>query len=235
MASFGIDRAEQYGGQGGSGYFSLKNDKDTAVVRFLYNGIDDVLGYSVHEVVHNGKKRYVNCPREYGDSMDKCPMCKAGEPVRVKYFIPLYLVDSGNTVVWERGKEFGNKLSSLCSRYPNLVSHRFEIERNGVRGSKDTAYEIYPLQDTEEDKSVRLEDFDVSDPLGGLILVKSAEEMATYLRTGAFPENGGQASTPRRAERVADDNGTMPFDTTPFDVGDPPRRTPNGGGRGRVF
>ena len=228
MASFGIDRAEQYGGQGGSGYFSLKNDKDTAKVRFLYNGISDVLGYSVHEVEVNGKKRYVNCPREYGDSMDKCPMCKAGSPVRVKYFIPLYLIDSGNTVVWERGKEFGNKLSSLCSRYPNLVTHRFEIERNGARGSKETSYEIYPLQDTPDDANVRLEDFDVSNPLGGLILVKSAEEMEEYLRTGYFPEN----STPRRSERRDD---SVPFDTQPFDVGDPPRRTPNGGGRGRAF
>lgn len=232
MASFGIDRAEQYGGQGGSGYFSLKNDKDTARVRFLYNGINDVLGYSVHEVEVNGKKRYVNCPREYGESLDKCPMCKAGSPVRVKYFIPLYLLDSGNTVVWERGKEFGNKLSSLCSRYPNLVTHRFEIERNGARGSKDTAYEIYPLADVPEDKDVRVDDFDVSDPLGGLILVKSAEEMEEYLRTGYFPEAGAQ-SVSRRSERVQDNS--MPFDTAPFDVGDPPRRTPNGGGRGRVF
>lgn len=225
MASFGIDRAEQYGGQGGSGYFSLKNHKDTAKVRFLYNGISDVLGYSVHEVEHNGKKRYVNCLREYGDTLDTCPMCMANSPVRVKYFIPLYLIDSGNAVVWERGKEFGNKLSSICSRYPNLVTHRFEIERNGERGSKDTSYEIYPLPDEPEDKNVRVDDFDVSNPLGGLILVKSADEMDEYLRTGHFPES----EAPRRRSD-SEQEFKVPFSLPD----DPPRRTPNSG-RGRVF
>ena len=231
MASFGINSAEHYGGQGGSGYFSLKNDKDVAEVRFLYNGVEDVTGYSVHEVTHNGKKRYVNCLREYGDPMHKCPMCAAGNYVRVKYFIPLYLMDSGNTVVWERGKEFGNKLSSLCSRYPNLVTHRFEIERNGARGSKETTYEIYPLQDTEQDKGVRLEDFDVENPIGGLILDKTADEMEVYLKTGAFPEaNSGASPLPSRRRSAEADDSNMPFD-----IGEPPRRTPNGGERGRVF
>ena len=36
------DEVKYYGGQGGAGYFSLKNDKDIAQVRIMYNDINDV-------------------------------------------------------------------------------------------------------------------------------------------------------------------------------------------------
>ena len=219
MASFSVNDAEMYGGQGGGGFFSLRNDKDTADVRFLYDGIEDVVGYSVHEVQHNGKKRYVNCLREYGDPVSVCPLCASGAPVRAKYFVPLYDIDKGTVVTWERGKKFGSKLSSLCSHYPNLVSHRFQIERNGKAGSTETFYEIYPLPDDPADANLTLGNFEVEPVLGGLVLKKDAEEMNTYLRTGAFPaEKQGGEELPRRG--------------TP--VEDLPRRTPNGGER-RVF
>lgn len=208
MAKFGVDSAESFGGQGGGGFFSLKNHKDVATVRFLYNDINDVSGYSVHEVDLNGKKRYVNCLREYGDPVDACPFCKAGRYVQVKYFVPLYTmsVTTNNTnpkavkptvtpidalQTWERGKKFGSKLTSICSRYPNTVSHVFEIERNGQAGDQQTTYEIYETGETE---GVSLEDFDVPNPIGTIILDKSAEEMETYLQTGDF---GGDAPVRR--------------------------------------
>ena len=73
MARFNTETAEHYGGNGGAGYFSLKNDKDVAQVRFMYNSIDDVEGYAVHQVEIDGKKRYVNCLREYNQPIDTCP------------------------------------------------------------------------------------------------------------------------------------------------------------------
>ena len=39
MARFNTETADKYGRQGGAGYFSLKNDKDVARVRFMYNSI----------------------------------------------------------------------------------------------------------------------------------------------------------------------------------------------------
>ena len=42
MARFRASEADNYGGNGGGGFFSLSNDGDTAQVRFMYNGIDDV-------------------------------------------------------------------------------------------------------------------------------------------------------------------------------------------------
>ena len=196
MAKFSVEQGENFGGQGGGGFFSIKNDKEVAHVRFLYNSIDDVSGYSVHEIELNGKKRYVNCLREYGDPVDTCPFCKAGKFNQVKYFVPIYNMDTDSLQTWERGKKFGAKLTSMCSRYPNTVSHTFEIERNGKAGDTQTTYEIYETGETE---GVTLEDFEVPNPLGTIILDKSAEEMEAFLNTGDF--DGGSA--PARRENTS--------------------------------
>ena len=195
MANFSVAQAESFGGQGGGGFFSLKNDKEVAHVRFLYNSIDDVRGFSVHEVELNGKKRYVNCLREYGDPVDACPFCKAGKFNQVKYFVPIYNMDTDSLQTWERGKKFGSKLTSMCSRYPNTVSHTFEIERNGRAGDTQTTYEIYETGETE---GVSLDDFDIPNPLGTIILDKTVDEMENFLATGDFDNNA-----PVRRESVS--------------------------------
>lgn len=194
MARFSVEQANNYGGQGGGGYFSLKNDGDTATVRFLFDSIEDVEAYSVHEVELNGKKRYVSCLREYGDPVSACPMCAAGRFTQVKYFVPLYNEDTDKVVTWERGKKFGAKLTSMCARYPHLVSHTFEIERNGKPGDTATTYEIYEtgMDDTS------IEDFEVPSALGGLVLEKSADELSYYLDYQEFPD--GDAEPVRRRD-----------------------------------
>lgn len=193
MSKFGVNDADKYGGQGGAGYFSLKNDKDVARVRFLYNDINDVEGYAVHEVEIDGKKRYVNCLRDYGQPLDVCPFCAAKRLTQVKYFVPIYNVTEERVQTWERGKKFGQKISSLCSRYPNLVSHIFEIERNGQAGDQQTTYEIYEVgQD-----NATLDDFDgINDILGGIVLDKTASDMECYLNANYFPDMENKNSQP---------------------------------------
>lgn len=220
MASFSINDADKYGGQGGGGYFSLKNDKEVASVRFLYDSIEDVQGYAVHEIELDGKKRYVNCLREYGQPMDICPFCAAKKFVTAKYFIPIYNIDEDRVQTWERGKKFGNKLSSLCARYPHLVSHTFEIERNGKQGEQTTTYEIY---ETGCNEDVSLEDFEINSPLGSHILEKSADEMQYFLDRGVFPTDGSSdAPVSRRESRDRDDERVS-------------RRTPTGRGGREVY
>ena len=209
MAGFSIEQTEKSGGQGGGGFFSLKNDKETAKVRFLFNDADDVQSQSVHQVEVDGKKRWVDCLRGYGAPIDDCPFCKAGKFVNFKYFIPLYNMDADTTQIWERGKKFGSKLSSMCSRYAPVVNHIFEIERNGKPGDQQTSYEIYECGDV--DGSV--EDFDFQNPVGTVIMQKSADEMEAYLKTGYFP-NDGKSSDSR--------SNNEPTYT---------RRTPSGGRR----
>lgn len=217
MARFNAQDADNYGGSGnGGGFFSLKNDKDTARVRFMYNDMEDVEGVACHEVEINGKKRYVNCLREYNQPISDCPFCEANKFQVAKLFVPLYDIDDDKVKVWERGKKFFAKLSSICSRYPNLVSHTFEIERNGKAGDTQTTYEIYETGDDD----TTLDDLpELPQIIGGLVLDKSADEMKYYLDYGEFPEeNNSRDSEPPRRRASA-----------------PERRTPANNRRGDRF
>ncbi len=206
MARFNTETADKYGGQGGAGYFSLKNDKDVARVRFMYNGIDDVEGYAVHQVEIDGKKRYVNCLREYNEPKDKCPFCREGMFTTAKLFVPLYNVDEDKVQVWERGKKFVAKISSICARYPNVVSHVFEIERNGKKGEQTTTYEIYEV----DKDNTTLEDLpEASNPLGTIVLDKSADDMEFFLDNGYFPPDGDEAPVRRRSSRSEEPAGEI--------------------------
>ena len=203
MARFNTENADKYGGQGGAGYFSLKNDKDVATVRFMYNSIDDVEGFAVHQVEIDGKKRYVNCLREYNEPKDKCPFCRANMFTTAKLFIPVYNVDEDRVQIWERGKKFISKISSICARYPNVVSHKFEIERNGKAHETSTTYEIYEvgqddttLQDLPEQRDV----------LGTLVLDKSADDMEFFLDNEYFPPDGDDVPVRRGARRQEEDS-----------------------------
>lgn len=222
MARFGVNDAENYGSTGGAGFFSLKDDKDVATVRFLYDSIEDVEGFAVHEVEIDGKKRAVNCLKDYGQPDDVCPFCARKMPVRVKYYIPLVTIDpktkAESIVTWERGKKYGQKLSSLCSRYPHLVSHTFEIERNGKTGDQQTTYEIY---ETGQDSNVTLEKYEVPNPLGTIILDKSAEDMQYFLDRGVFMDNENGGRSAGRNTNNSDQQFT--------------RRTPANTNRGEVF
>ena len=198
MARFRHDEADKYGGQGGAGYFSLKDDKDVATVRFMYNSVDDVTGYAVHQVEIDGKKRYVNCLREYNQPKDVCPFCKANMFTTAKLFIPVYNVDDDKVQMWERGKKFIAQISGICARYgtPSVVAHKFEIERNGKKGDTSTTYGIYEIDKDE----TTLEDLpEAADPLGTVILDKSAEDMEYFLDNESFPSD--DAPVRRRSSR----------------------------------
>ena len=188
MGRFNASDVDRYGGSGGGGFFSLKNDGDTARVRFLYNGIDDVEGYAVHEVQVDGKKRYVNCLRDYDEPKSECPFCDANKFQIAKLFIPVYNIDEDKTQIWERGKKMFQKISSICSHYSKggLVSHIFEIERNGKAGEQTTSYEIYEV----EKDDTTLDDLpEQPEVLGGIVLDKTAEEMEYYLENGEFADS----------------------------------------------
>lgn len=223
MGRFAYNDVDNYGGNGGSSFFSLKNDGDTARVRFLYNGMEDVAGYAVHDVVVDDKHRYVNCLRNYNEPKSKCPFCAANNFQRAKLYIPLYDIDAGEVKIWERGKNFFSKMSGICARYASgntpLVSHTFDVERHGKKGDTSTTYEIY---ETGSD-DIRLEDLpEAPEVLGSIILDKSASDMEFYLDEGYFPNNDGAPSR-SRADRNSDSDDSKPTG----------RRTPSR--RGEVF
>lgn len=198
MGRVAFDDIERYGGQGGAGFFSLKNDKDVAQVRILYNGVEDIEGYAVHKVDVRGSQygRYVNCLRKYDEPRENCPFCRENIAQQVRLFIPLYNIDEDKMQIWDRGKKFASKITSLCSRYPNLVSHVFEIERNGKPKDQQTSYEIYEVD--KDDTTLEDLDIDIPDMLGGVVLDKSADDMEYYLEEGEFPPDEDEEELPVR-------------------------------------
>lgn len=190
MGRFNVKDTENYGGTGGAGFFSLKNDGDIARVRFMYNNINDVQGYAVHSIEgENNRKRNVNCLRDYDEPVEKCPFCANHMPQGVRFYIPLYDEESKTVKIWERGKKFASKLSAICSRYASedkpLVNWTFDIQRNGKAGDTQTTYEIFPV----EPDDTTLEDLpEVPEILGGVVLDKSADEMNYYLDNGNFKD-----------------------------------------------
>lgn len=195
-ARFSFNDADNYGQQNAGSFFQLKDDKDTARVRFLYNTIDDVEGYVVHQVQVGDKNRYVGCLRRYDEPADKCPLCASGYKQIPKLFVKLYNEDTHETQTWERGKTFFQRISSLASRYNPLCDEIVEIERNGKKGDMQTKYEFYPVENSQFD----MDSVECSEPLGSIILDKSADEMQTYLSEGRFPDSGEEASSQRSSE-----------------------------------
>lgn len=208
MARLTGSNIEQYssGGSGKGSYFSLKNDKDTARVRFLYEDARDIEGFSVHKVQVDGRDRYVNCLVDEGGSVADCPFCQARLPKFAKLFVPLYNEDTQQIQTWERGQKFYGTISGLCARYPNIVSRTFDIERHGKPKDTSTTYDIYPVgdadgttvQDILDDCGVE----ELNNPLGTIILTKTADEMQTYIDTGEFPSD----NIPTRRGRSSDDD-----------------------------
>jgi len=191
MGRFSMDEAEHYGGQGGGGFFSLKNDKECKQVRFMYDNPDQITGYVVHEVMVDGRKRYVNCLRSYNEPVDNCPFCKNGKLQQPKYFIPLYDIERDKVVFWERGKKFGAQLAGLIKRTPNLVSQVFEIERNGKPGDTQTTYNFFTIGQPDNTKLTDLPE--IPEVIGGIILDKTEAELNSYLTNGVFPYTNDNA------------------------------------------
>jgi len=200
---------EEYKG-GSNEFFTLKDDGDTEVVRFLYDNEDDLDIYAVHEVEIGGKKRYVECLRTAD-----CPLCVAGNRAKARMFLQMFVPKTSKVCTWERGTKFIPIILGLFNKYGALVNREFEIERHGKKGDTQTQYQLYAMDKDDQ----TLEDFpDKQDLEDGLILVKSAEEMkaiinGTYTEENDAPQGNNQQggnhhTTRRRREPV---NGSDVF------------------------
>ena len=229
MGRFRAEEADNYGGGGTGGYFSLKDDGDTARVRFMYNDINDLEGYAVHEVTVDDRKRYVNCLRDYNSPIDDCPFCRDHNRQIAKLFIPIYNIEEDKVQVWERGKKYFAKMTSLISRYANadtpFCAQVFDIERHGKKGDTSTQYEIYPVGGAD---GTTLDDLpELPTILGGVVLDKTAEDMEYYLEAGYFPPDDNQPVRRRETSRSSerDSREDRSERSSRRDVG---RRTPSG-------
>jgi len=195
MARLTGENIEQFRASGGGSsrkinYFNLKNDKDIGKIRLLYNGAEDIDGYVVHRVKVGDYELPVNCLYDRGGSIEDCPFCKAGLSKQARVYIPVFDENAKEFKFWDRPNSFYSQLSSLCARYPKIVSQVFEVERHGEAGKKSD-YSFYPMGQpdgtTVEDI---LEDCGLTEmpcALGTKIMDKSADDMEYYVRNEEFP------------------------------------------------
>lgn len=181
-------------------FFSLRNDGDEAIVRFIYDNVNQFDIHTVHSVEMGNRWRSVACLRGPQDPIDKCPMCANNVQIRNRIFIYFleYIPQEDGTFmvqprVWERpARDYAMKLKGYLDNYGPLSNMICKIVRHGKARDMGTTYEIIPnLSKDIYPDSVFVPDFsafkDVK-ALGRYVLDKDANEMIEFMRTGQFPE-----------------------------------------------
>ena len=199
-----IDFNEESGNNKEIKFFSLKQDKESAVVRFIQNSTDDFEIVAVHEVevqTQNGpSKRKVNCLRGANEPIEKCPFCETNQKLQRKFFVHLVKYEQTQNgivavpMVWERPLSFAKDLANKIQTYGGgpLSDHIFKITRNGAPKDKNTTYTVdyLPPQNFPENIYPKNENaFANYSAVGGIVLNKTAEDMIAFVRDGKFPFN----------------------------------------------
>lgn len=169
------------GGFSKTGWFQLKDDGDSAVVRLLHKGeigTDKETGepdydfpiYEVHklDVDGSGHDRTVLCKGE------GCELCRAGNKPSLRMFLQMVNLDEKDkdkqVQLWERGLTDIKQMIGLTSEYGDLTKRNIKIVRSGAKGSLKTTYQYFPKDPT---------DMDVPEPqglVGSLILDLNKED-----------------------------------------------------------
>lgn len=182
----------------GVGFFSLKNDGDEAIVRFMHDDTSSFEIVATHAIQLNGKFRRINCVRTPNDPIDACPLCARGEKLDYRFYIHLvqYVNNPDGSVsaepkIWERSISYANKLREYINNYGPMSDVICKIVRHGRAGDMKTEYEIIPnlnqqvyRPDVFRKVNGAFDDFKV---LGRVVLDKNANEINEYLNTGNFP------------------------------------------------
>lgn len=210
------------------GFFSLKNDGDEAIVRFMHDSTDSFEILGTHPITLNGRFRRCNCVRTPKDPIDKCPLCSNGENVEYRFYIHIlrYYNNPDGSVyaepqVWERSLSYANKLKEYINNYGPMSDIICKIVRHGRPGDMKTEYEIIPnlnksiYKDSIFVKKDNL--FDDYKALGRVVLDKTSEEIVEYLNTGNFPtQNSDQtiSNTPITYSTPSSNFGTSQTGTS---------------------
>ena len=159
MSRITIREAETLSENSQKGYqwFQLKNDHDVKRVRLLINSIDDIDAFVVHSVEINGRNRWINCTRNNeAEPLDNCIYCKNGDKARVRVFLQLQDVETGELLIWDRSPQIIQILRGVVKRINGPIYQTvIEVERVGKAGDPRTTYQFYPVDRNER---LRLED-----------------------------------------------------------------------------
>ena len=176
-------------------------DGDEAIVRFYVSTSDDIEVTTVHSVDLLSRKnttysKSVSCLRESGqDTLDICPLCAKGNPIKTRAYIKLleYTNQNGEIVatpkLWDTSLTMARILNSFLADYGDLTEYIFKLKRTGTGTS--TRYNLVPVPTTSpiyrpeiyKKEFEKFEDYVVSP-----YWKKSFDDMQAYVATGAFPK-----------------------------------------------
>lgn len=168
------------GGFTKTGWFSIKDDGDSATVRMLDKGIIgtepdgspkyDLDTFEVHkmDVDGSGKDRTILCKGE------NCEICKSGSRPQLRLFLQMVNLDEKDKdkqlQLWERGITDIKQILGIIEEYGDLNARDIKIKRSGAKGSMKTTYQYFPKDKSERElpEKQRL--------IGSLILDLTPEE-----------------------------------------------------------
>lgn len=186
---------KKYGGNGVD-FFSLKDDEDSALVRFLHTDDTDLDLVLCHKVEVEGKERWVECLAE--ETEGQCPLCKEAPPT-LKLFIFLYDYSDDKIKVWERGQTMIDILIGFVDEYGQLNKRDYKIVRHGKKGSSKTTYQLFardigPMKEGGKTDGKEIEYPQKPELFGRFVLQWTGEEMTEFLA-----ENEPQPQAQQRA------------------------------------
>ena len=209
-------------------FFSLRDGEET-VVRFAYSApeqvYDDIV--LVHQMQIDGKNRNINCIRNLNEPIDKCPLCKAGVPIKQRVFIRLveYTREDDGSIkltprIWDRPangqSSYINILNNLFVEYGDISDLVFKIRRTGSK--LDTTYSILPANPSVYNAQLYPKDFEAFKDFKVVgtwaVLDKSYNDLAAMVGVPT------QTSAP---ELVTPESEPLPFNDS-FTVNTTPRK-----------
>lgn len=172
-------------------FFSIKEDGESAKVRFCHGDDKDLDIFVVHKVLIEGKEKYVLC---LGPSGQPCPLCEAGFRPTVRLFLTLEDMRDGKRKIWDRGKGEIPNILGYITRYGKLNSIYYEIVRHGKKGDQGTKYQFFPINEPNMPEQAPRESLAET----GFLLPKTGEELKELISSGRvaqvpnkFGANGG--------------------------------------------
>lgn len=189
-------------------WFSLKNDGDSAIVRFMHDTVDDFDILSVHPVTINGKYVKANCIREDASQpLSDCPLCEAGVALQQRMYVHLieYVKDQNGQIVpvakvWDRPVSFARALKTKIDTYGPLSDCLFKVTRCGAANNMSTTYNVdYAPPQVYNPELFRKENLfeEGYTASGSVIMNKSYEELAYFVKNNEFPpQKKEQAEAP---------------------------------------
>ena len=176
-------------------YFGLKEDGETAIVRFNISKMEDIKLISCHYVKVNGKMRKISCLKHYGDDNSVCPLCASGQKPNYRCIIQLLVYENtdkgieAKPVIWEQSIRTREMLKSYIMDYGDLREMLFKITRHGKKGDTGTSYSIVPANTSVYVPSNYPADFKPFENanLSWVCLNKTKEELEEFVETGEFP------------------------------------------------